>query len=82
MFRWAALKEALLENRSKLGEAQSLQQFSRDADEMDIWIGEKMQMALEESYKDPTNIQSKHQKHQVCIYIYIYYIFILCIYIK
>ena len=47
----------MLEHRSKLGEAQSLQQFSRDADEMEIWITEKLQMATEESYKDPANIQ-------------------------
>ena len=62
--RWSNLKEALLDNRSKLGEVQSLQQFSRDADEMEIWITEKLQMATDESYKDPANIQSKHQKHQ------------------
>ena len=62
--RWQRLKEALLENRAKLGEAQSLQQFSRDADEMEIWISEKLQMALDESYKDPSNVQAKYQKHQ------------------
>ncbi|KOB66775.1 putative Spectrin alpha chain [Operophtera brumata] len=43
---------------------QTLQQFSRDADEMENWIAEKLQLATEESYKDPANIQSKHQKHQ------------------
>lgn len=37
---------------------------SRDADEMENWIAEKLQLATEESYKDPANIQSKHQKHQ------------------
>lgn len=58
------MKESLLESRAKLGEAQSLQQFSRDVDEMEIWISEKLQMALDESYKDPSNIQAKHQKHQ------------------
>lgn len=62
--RWAKLKDALIDNRSKLGEAQTLQQFSRDADEMENWLQEKLQIALDESYKDPTNIQSKHQKHQ------------------
>jgi spectrin alpha len=62
--RWRKLKEALLENRAKLGEAQSLQQFSRDVDEMEIWITEKLQTAMDESYKDPSNIQAKHQKHQ------------------
>jgi len=62
--RWFHLKEALIEKRSRLGESQTLQQFSRDADEMENWIAEKLQLATEESYKDPANIQSKHQKHQ------------------
>ena len=31
---------------------------------MENWIAEKLQLATEESYKDPANIQSKHQKHQ------------------
>jgi spectrin alpha len=62
--RWRHLKDALIEKRSKLGESQTLQQFSRDADEIENWIAEKLQMAMDESYKDPANIQSKHQKHQ------------------
>ncbi|VEN43034.1 unnamed protein product [Callosobruchus maculatus] len=62
--RWHHLKNALIEKRSKLGESQTLQQFSRDADEIENWIAEKLQLATEESYKDPANIQSKHQKHQ------------------
>jgi len=62
--RWFHLKEALIEKRSRLGESQTLQQFSRDADEIENWIAEKLQLATEESYKDPANIQSKHQKHQ------------------
>ena len=28
------------------------------------WITEKIQVTTDESYLDPTNIQSKHQKHQ------------------
>ncbi|KAB7494812.1 Spectrin alpha chain [Armadillidium nasatum] len=60
--RWQHLKEALIEKRSKLGESQTLQQFSRDADEIENWIAEKLQVATEESFKDPANIQSKHQK--------------------
>ena len=63
-FRWSKLKDALIDNRSKLGEAQTLQQFSRDADEMENWLQEKLQIASDESYKDPANIQNKHQKHQ------------------
>lgn len=41
----------LLILRSRLGESQTLQQFSRDADEMENWIAEKLQLATEESYK-------------------------------
>uniref|UniRef100_A0A8C5A923 Spectrin alpha, non-erythrocytic 1 n=1 Tax=Gadus morhua TaxID=8049 RepID=A0A8C5A923_GADMO len=62
--RWLRLKTQMIEKRSKLGESQTLQQFSRDVDEIEAWISEKLQTATDESYKDPTNIQSKHQKHQ------------------
>ena len=62
--RWQKLKLALIEKRSKLGEHQSLQQFSRDGDEIEAWISEKLQAATDETYKEPANIQSKHQKHQ------------------
>jgi hypothetical protein len=49
--RWDRLKEALIEKRSKLGESQSLQQFSRDAEEIEAWMTEKLQLASEESYR-------------------------------
>uniref|UniRef100_A0A8D3BV56 Spectrin alpha, non-erythrocytic 1 n=1 Tax=Scophthalmus maximus TaxID=52904 RepID=A0A8D3BV56_SCOMX len=64
--RWRRLKAQMIEKRSKLGESQTLQQFSRDVDEIEAWISEKLQTATDESYKDPTNIQvdDKHQKHQ------------------
>ncbi|MFH4975655.1 hypothetical protein AB6A40_002364 [Gnathostoma spinigerum] len=62
--RWERLKSALIEKRSKLGESQTLQQFSRDADEIENWIAEKFQIAQEESYRDPSHIQQKHQKQQ------------------
>uniref|UniRef100_A0AC34GK19 Spectrin alpha chain-like protein n=1 Tax=Panagrolaimus sp. ES5 TaxID=591445 RepID=A0AC34GK19_9BILA len=62
--RWERLKNQLVAKRSKLGESQNLQQFSRDADEIENWISEKIQIAQEESYRDPTNIAQKHQKQQ------------------
>lgn len=62
--RWNGLKDALIQKRSKLGESQTLQQFSRDADEIENWMTEKFQIAQEENYRDPTNIQQKHQKQQ------------------
>ena len=47
--------------RAQLGKSQTLQQFSKDADEIETWTLEKLQLAEEENYKDPANIQSKHQ---------------------
>ena len=31
---------------------------------MSAWISEKMQVATDESYKDPTNLSGKLKKHQ------------------
>ena len=31
---------------------------------MTAWIGEKITVASDESYRDPTNLQGKLQKHQ------------------
>lgn len=62
--QWKELKNALIEQKSLLGESQTLQQFSKDADEIESLIMEKLQTALDESYKDPANIDSKNQKHQ------------------
>lgn len=56
-YRWRRLKAQMIEKRSKLGESQTLQQFSRDVDEIEAWVSEKLQTASDESYKDPTNIQ-------------------------
>ncbi|RNA32314.1 spectrin alpha non-erythrocytic 1 [Brachionus plicatilis] len=74
--RWEKLRQALLEHRSKLGESQTLQDFSRDADEIEAWIIEKLQGATDDTLKEPSNIQinndlqlgkaeSRLQKHQV-----------------
>ena len=57
VLRWSKLKAALVAKRNKLGESHSLQQFNRDADEIETWMMEKMQIASDESYKDPTNLQ-------------------------
>ena len=63
--RYQLLKEATKHRRTKLEDAKRFQQFRRDADELEDWIAEKMQIALDESYKDPSNLQGKIQKHQM-----------------
>ncbi|KAJ8953156.1 hypothetical protein NQ318_017183 [Aromia moschata] len=50
--------------REKLEDSRRFQYFKRDADELESWILEKLQAASDESYKDPTNLQAKIQKHQ------------------
>ena len=51
------MRQALLEHRSKLCESQTLQDFSRDADEVEAWIVEKLQATSDETVKDAANIQ-------------------------
>ena len=55
--RWAKLKDALIQKRAELGESQTLQQFSRDADEIETWMLEKLQLAQEENYKVGSRIK-------------------------
>jgi spectrin alpha len=62
--RWTRLKDAMIDMRSKLNESQTLQQFSRDADEVESWIQEKQATALASTPRDATNIQAKNQRHQ------------------
>ncbi|XP_038624269.1 spectrin alpha chain, erythrocytic 1 isoform X1 [Tachyglossus aculeatus] len=62
--RWRALKAQMLEERAKLGDFADLKQFYRDIEEIEDWINEKLPIARDESYKDPTNIQRKYLKHQ------------------
>jgi hypothetical protein len=62
--RYEEFKDAARIKRQKLEESRRFHYFRRDADELELWIHEKLQAASEESYKDPTNLQAKIQKHQ------------------
>lgn len=57
VFRWQKLKAALVERRSKLGESQNIQEVTRDAEDIEAWISEKLQSVQDESYMDPSNLQ-------------------------
>src|SRR5690625_556305 len=59
-----AFKDTSKTKRSRLEDSRRFQYFKRDADELESWINEKLQTAMDESYKDPTNLQAKIQKHQ------------------
>ncbi|KAG1650604.1 Spectrin beta chain, non-erythrocytic 5 [Nymphon striatum] len=58
------LKESSMVRKKMLLESKQLQQFLRNIYEVVSWIHEKIKVACDESYRDPTNLQSKIQKHQ------------------
>lgn len=55
--RYQGFKEAAKQRREKLEGARKFQQFRRDADELESWIREKMQVLSDDAYKDRTNLQ-------------------------
>nr|CAD7427989.1 unnamed protein product [Timema monikensis] len=57
------LKESSMARRRRLQESKQLQQFLRNMYEVEGWIHQKQQVASDENYRDPTNLQSKIQKH-------------------
>nr|CAD7395713.1 unnamed protein product [Timema poppensis] len=57
------LKESSMARRRRLQESKQLQQFLRNMYEVEGWIHQKQQVASDENYRDPSNLQSKIQKH-------------------
>ncbi|XP_055376264.1 spectrin beta chain, non-erythrocytic 1 isoform X2 [Condylostylus longicornis] len=57
------LLELSAERKQKLNQSKQHQQFLRSLYEIERWIVQKMQTAVDENYRDPTNLQSKLQKH-------------------
>ncbi|XP_075396529.1 spectrin alpha chain, erythrocytic 1 isoform X1 [Tenrec ecaudatus] len=62
--RYQRFKELVAERGQKLEESYHYQVFRRDADDLEKWILEKLKIAEDKSYEDPTNIQGKYQKHE------------------
>ncbi|XP_036895269.1 spectrin alpha chain, erythrocytic 1 isoform X2 [Sturnira hondurensis] len=62
--RYQRFKKLVAEKGQKLEESYHYQVFRRDADDLEKWILEKLKIAGDKSYEDPTNIQGKYQKHE------------------
>uniref|UniRef100_A0ACB8G4M1 Uncharacterized protein n=1 Tax=Sphaerodactylus townsendi TaxID=933632 RepID=A0ACB8G4M1_9SAUR len=58
------LLETALARRHMLEESHSLQNLLRSSFELAAWMKEKNVIALDESWRDPSNLPSKLQKHQ------------------
>lgn len=56
--RYQRFKELSSLRRQKLEDSYRFQFFQRDADELEKWIQEKLQIASDENYKDPSNLQA------------------------
>ncbi|KAE8587142.1 hypothetical protein XENTR_v10021875, partial [Xenopus tropicalis] len=52
------------ERKKSLIDSLRLQEFNRDATELLVWMEEKYKIALDESYRDPTNILRKLKWHE------------------
>ncbi|KAM9294405.1 spectrin beta chain, non-erythrocytic 5 [Gastrophryne carolinensis] len=50
--------------KKRLEESRQLQKFIRSSYEVGSWMLEKISIAMDESWRDPSNMQTKLQKHQ------------------
>ena len=55
--KYQEFKDAARQRRERLEGAKKFHQFKRDADELEAWISEKLQLVSEESLKDRVNLQ-------------------------
>lgn len=51
------------QRKKTLEESRDLQEFIRNIHEVEKWVSQKLQVATDENYRDPSNFQSKIQKH-------------------
>jgi hypothetical protein len=67
--KWKDFRDSAGSRRQTLENARGLQEFLRNADEIEQWIEDKMKTATDESYRDPSNMQVRlpcsgaHQSH-------------------
>ncbi|XP_046388683.1 spectrin alpha chain, non-erythrocytic 1 isoform X4 [Ischnura elegans] len=57
------LMESAVARRRRLRDSYDLQKFLQNFFEVESWIHQKLQGARDESYRDPSNLQSKTQRH-------------------
>jgi hypothetical protein len=60
----STLQDKSARRKVKLADSYLYQQFDRDITETKSWFNEKLKVANDENYLDPTNLSGKLQKHQ------------------
>lgn len=72
--RYRRFKDLSIMRRQKLEDSYRFQYFRRDADELEKWIQEKLQIASDENYKDPSNLQvCQHGFCGLCVHYFIFF---------
>lgn len=51
------------ERKDTLNKSKGLQQFLHNVNDVEIWLSQKLAVAGDESYREPSNLQNKIQKH-------------------
>ncbi|XP_076313686.1 LOW QUALITY PROTEIN: spectrin beta chain, non-erythrocytic 5-like [Tachypleus tridentatus] len=62
--RREAVKERAEKRREMLEESKTFQQFKAEAEELSEWIQDKIKIAMDESYRDLSNLERKLKKHE------------------
>ncbi|ERL92196.1 hypothetical protein D910_09516 [Dendroctonus ponderosae] len=51
------------ERKVILNKSKALQQFLHNVNDVEIWLSQKLSIAADENYREPSNLQNKIQKH-------------------
>ncbi|KAJ8981846.1 hypothetical protein NQ317_001809 [Molorchus minor] len=57
------LLEKAEERKDTLEKSKALQEFLRNVNDVETWLNQKLQIAADENYREPNNLQNKIQKH-------------------
>ena len=59
--KYSDFKKATEDRRKRLEDAKKLFQFKRDAEEVELWINDKLLVASDECYKDQAHLQVNYK---------------------
>ncbi|RZC41345.1 spectrin alpha chain, non-erythrocytic 1, partial [Asbolus verrucosus] len=57
------LLDKAAERKKILNESKALQKFLRNEYDVEVWLNQRLQIATDENYREPYNLQNKIQKH-------------------
>lgn len=64
MARRKSVKDRAFERKRSLQASKDYHKFAAEADDLNVWLIDKTKIAADETYRDPTNLPRKLQKHK------------------